>query len=507
MTFNRDTEECVVQYGRIGSKAGEFHYDDNNSARDGQYSYPASMFWVKYFEKLSKGYIDRTELKDFGQDKKELSDFAPIKDEDAKPVIEELIAHQRHFVAEHYDLSVPASKTALEASAALIRKMEKACNDRRLSEKTRISRVETYYKELMVTLPRKVLNVSDYIGRINWTDENSPDYIANVLDYERTLYENFKDVYEEEHGTVQTKKSKKDVLNTYGLDASLPDFSDRFLVYDKMGEDAYKTCKVLSVVNKKTTKAFEEGCKEMGIEEQGIHLLWHGSRMENWWSIFKNGMSLNPDAVITGKMFGAGLYFAPLAKKSLGYVDGGYWTGGGSKRHGYLALFDVAMGKPYEPNHALGSYFSKKDLGYGCNSVWAYPAKTSLRNEECIVYDERQCNIRYLVQVETERLRGEIPFDEKFRKKVKVSVESENDTSLTFTLQLPKKEILSAAYDKNMKTFQIDGAYLDYEKDYLAEILMSKYADNEKAFEKAVNEHLIKEQTAKTRRKNASIER
>jgi poly [ADP-ribose] polymerase len=464
------------------------------------------MFWVKYFEKISKGYIDRTELKDFGQEQAEVSDFAPIKDEDAKPIINELITNQRHFVAEHYDLSVPASKTAIETSEKLIQKMEKTCNDRRLSEKTRVSRVENYYKELMVTLPRKVLNVGEYIGRINWTDENSPDYIANVLDYERTLYENFKDVYEQEHGSIQTKKSKKDVLKTYGLDASLSDFSDRFLVYDKMGENAFQTSKVLSVVNERTSKAFKEGCKEMGIEERGIHYLWHGSRMENWWSIFKNGMSLHPDAVITGKMFGSGLYFAPLARKALGYVDGGYWTGNGRKAHGYVALFEVAMGKPYEPNHALGSSFTKKDLTHGCHSVWAYPAKTSLRNEECVVFDERQCNIRYLVQVDTGRTLGEIPFDEKFRKKVKVSVKEEDDKTLVFSVQIPKKNDLTAVYDKNTKKFQIDGSYLDYEKHYLSEILMSRYADNEKAFDKAVSEHSLKERTVKTR-KDKDIER
>ena len=64
-------------------------------------------------------------------------------------------------------------------------------------------------------------------------------------------------------------------------------------------------------------------------------LLWHGSRNENWMSIISNGLILNPNAVITGKMFGQGIYFAPKSRKSFGYTsyDGSYWARGNSKRN------------------------------------------------------------------------------------------------------------------------------------------------------------------------------
>jgi len=40
-------------------------------------------------------------------------------------------------------------------------------------------------------------------------------------------------------------------------------------------------------------------------------MFFHGSRNENWWNIIKNGLQLNPNAKITGKMLGHGIYLAP----------------------------------------------------------------------------------------------------------------------------------------------------------------------------------------------------
>ena len=62
--------------------------------------------------------------------------------------------------------------------------------------------------------------------------------------------------------------------------------------------------------------------------------LWHGSKNENWLNILGTGLKLNPNATITGKMFGKGIYFAPSATKSAGYTSmtGSYWANGRSNR-------------------------------------------------------------------------------------------------------------------------------------------------------------------------------
>ena len=75
-------------------------------------------------------------------------------------------------------------------------------------------------------------------------------------------------------------------------------------------------------------------------------LFFHGSKNENFWSILKNGLLLNPKASITGKMLGNGIYMAPNAIKSLNYtsLQGTRWAHGNSKV-GYMAIFAVAIDK------------------------------------------------------------------------------------------------------------------------------------------------------------------
>ena len=87
------------------------------------------------------------------------------------------------------------------------------------------------------------------------------------------------------------------------------------MIEDKLDKDMAAMKTVLAVKNKYTNDRYIACKKEKGIENRGCHLLWHGSRTENWWSIFKNGLTLNNNAIVTGKMFGQGLYFAPKAEK------------------------------------------------------------------------------------------------------------------------------------------------------------------------------------------------
>ena len=131
-------------------------------------------------------------------------------------------------------------------------------------------------------------------------------------------------------------------------------------------------------------------------------LFWHGSRTENWWNILRTGLVLRPtNVVINGKMFGYGIYFAPKARKSVGYTSlrNSYWAKGTSN-YGFLALCEVAYGKPYDV------YDEQRDMTWerlqrvapGCSSLHAH-AGPSLRNDEVIVYKEDQVTIKYLVEL------------------------------------------------------------------------------------------------------------
>ena len=109
-----------------------------------------------------------------------------------------------------------------------------------------------------------------------------------------------------------------------------------------MGQAASKFRRAFVVVNAKTQDKYKSfmashpDCKTL--------LFFHGSKNENFWSILKNGLLLNPQASVTGHMLGRGIYAADKAVKSLNYTSlrGSYWSGGSSSI-GYLAVFAFAI--------------------------------------------------------------------------------------------------------------------------------------------------------------------
>lgn len=158
------------------------------------------------------------------------------------------------------------------------------------------------------------------------------------------------------------------------------------------------------MVNKETQGLFNNYIEEKSVKKK--LLLWHGSRTENWWSILQTGLKLRPtNAILTGKMFGYGLYFAPDASKSLGYtsLSGSRWASGVSDT-AYMAVINVAYGKPFNvyswdnkytriTEQTLQSYCA------GANSLHAHSSKGMLRADEIVIYNEAQCTIQYLVEL------------------------------------------------------------------------------------------------------------
>lgn len=194
------------------------------------------------------------------------------------------------------------------------------------------------------------------------------------------------------------KKSSFSTPSYKNLIISKADAEDEKKIKALMGNKAYHFTQAWKISNVLTEKKFEayKGSKE-------TKLLWHGSRNENFLSILQNGLLLNPNAVLTGKMFGYGIYFAPSFQKSLGYtsLEGSYWARG-SRDFGFIALFEVATGKSYDVYNHFGylSSFREKDIkAKHCDSLFAHKG-AMLRNDEIVVYNESACTIRYLIQVE-----------------------------------------------------------------------------------------------------------
>lgn len=103
-------------------------------------------------------------------------------------------------------------------------------------------------------------------------------------------------------------------------------------------------------------------------------------------------------------MFGYGLYYATKAQKSLGYtsLSGRYWTKG-SASSGFMALMEVACGKPYDVYSFDSKYYQYnwdvlKRVDPKASCIFAR-AGTMLRNDEIVVYKEEQSTIKYLIEL------------------------------------------------------------------------------------------------------------
>ncbi len=126
--------------------------------------------------------------------------------------------------------------------------------------------------------------------------------------------------------------------------------------------------------------------------------LFHGSRACNILSIMMNGLMIPPKTAghITGRMFGDGIYGASASTKALNYATG-YWAGGARNKHrqAYMFVVRFAMGRINYPDRTM---YNGAPSGY--DSIWAKKGKTSLANDEFIVYRTDQAKITHLLQLE-----------------------------------------------------------------------------------------------------------
>ena len=117
-------------------------------------------------------------------------------------------------------------------------------------------------------------------------------------------------------------------------------------------------------------------------------------------SILKGGLIIPKSSAshVTGRMFGDGVYFSDQSTKSLNYSQG-YWGHGSRDNNCFMFIADVAMGKYYVP-HTSDSRLHDKIKSMGYDSTYAKANQSSVRNNEMIVYNLHQCNLKYLVEFE-----------------------------------------------------------------------------------------------------------
>lgn len=372
----------TAEYGRIGSSSQRREY-------------PMSQWNSKYNEKIRKGYVDQSDLvEDLIQvQKPKQSEYKEIENKVIAEIVERLQEMAKQAISDNYTISSNKVTQAMVDEAQEI-----------LTGLLDIPDVDTFNDmllKLFTVIPRRMGNVKDYLVK-------STEDFAKIIQREQDLLDVMRGQVVQKQIMDDTKdnddnKNENTILEQLGLEFDECNDKDIAVIKDALGSCADRFYKAWKVKNIKTQERFEKFIKENNIKN--TKLLFHGSRNENWWSIINTGLVLKPtNAVITGKMFGYGIYYAPKARKSLGYtsLDGSYWVRGNSKS-GFMALMDVAYGKPYDVYSFDSKYynFNYDRLQEACNGANCLHAHegSMLRNDEIIVYKEDQCTIRYLIEL------------------------------------------------------------------------------------------------------------
>lgn len=369
-------------YGRVGSKSSKV-------------TYPISEWNTKYKEKIAKGYTDQTHL--FADSTPE-TDTSTISDIPTRNLIEKLMQYATNSIKHNYVVSASqVTRKQIEEAQQLIDNLAKMARSG--------LNLDEFNKSLLAlykVIPRKMVKVNEHLVTPNDDSQKINDKLGQeqeTLDVMRTQVEIF------EHQKEQKPNENLSFLESIGLNIS-PVEDPRVIKLIKlmMGANVDKFDSAFAVTNIKTQKIFENWLAT--TSNQKTQLFWHGSRNENWLSILKSGLALRPaNAVITGKMFGHGIYFANEFKKSINYtsINGSVWAGGKDK-DAYLAVYEVHTGNQLEisihHNWCLNLDLKALQKRGKYDSVYAKRG-LSLLNNEYIVYRENQCTIKYLVKIKS----------------------------------------------------------------------------------------------------------
>lgn len=377
---NGDT--WIAEYGRVGS---------NPQRR----TYPMSQWESKYREKIKKGYVDQSDLsEDLMQVKSKSNNnkYKEIENKSIAEIVERLQSMARKAISDNYTVS------SNKVTQAMVDEAQNILTS--LLDVKDVPEFNEILLKLFTTIPRKMSNVSSFLA----TSDND---FAKIIDKEQNLLDIMRGQVVQ-HQVIDDTQEKTEVhdftiLEQLGLEFEECDNKDIAVIKTALGSCADKFHRAWRVKNLKTQQRYDQFIKDNNITN--TKLLFHGSRNENWWSIINSGLVLKPtNAVITGKMFGYGIYYAPKARKSLGYtsLSGSYWANGHSQS-GFMALMDVAYGKPFDVYSFDSKYYNfdydeLQRVCKGANCLHAHEG-SMLRNDEIIVYKEDQCTIRYLIEI------------------------------------------------------------------------------------------------------------
>ena len=372
---------------------------------------PMSSWDITVASYLSRGYKmvpgrNEPPLRTLFRKKVQKGDYQPEKTPDAQALVQMLLALAKKVVEENFSsnvlLDVPSAEQ-FEEGERLLKDLADGYDSMDTREFNRI------LCDYFMVMPRRMKYLNDNLAKgkdrhgKKLSDRDAALERAKIASVEKDRFEILKSLVS---GTLgEDLDRRKTATETNGISVRGVTKDEEAWIQKQLGDNASKYMRAWRIENQRTEKIFADYCaKERLVEGGGIDHLFHGSRGENFWSIITNGLTVNPlNVVITGKAYGQGTYFAPDARKSLGYTDrlGSKWANGG-KETGLLGIYKVATGKRYNGSHGCDPSLTWSKLQRicpGAHCTWAESRYSGFIMDEVIVYQDCQSTIEYLVEV------------------------------------------------------------------------------------------------------------
>lgn len=278
----------------------------------------------------------------------------------------------------------------------------------------------TMFNKVLVSIGsilKKKGSIFSYLAKPN-------DNLKDKYEYELELFNTYLSINYDDYQKIETK-SIRDIIDsnvTLSKIDQMPDLeiteidnNDKQIIMDllNLSNEGYRYINALKITNTKTDKAFHDELNKSDNKE--VKYLFHGSKVANWLSIIKNGLYASYAGTNAGTLYDKGIYFADIADKSLGYVDGGRWDDGSKHTHAFLAVYEVHTGNAatykdiesderkkrvnlfkWVPDHNFDSYWAKSANFHPYSEK---DKRYNLARDEFIVYKNNKCTIKYLVEV------------------------------------------------------------------------------------------------------------
>lgn len=452
--IEQDNGSIDVNYGRVGSSVMHHHY----SAWE-------KDFYTLKSQKLCKGYEDVTLLHTENQasqsKQSEYHDYAKIENKRVDKFLKVMFERQQKLVENNYLKPTDVNQKMIDCAKLLISDLRQGYNNQSL----KVWEFNDTLKRLFNTIPRKMGNVYDFIA-------HSDTDFEKIIDREQDLVDALESVLKQKQ-ILQPQNynpsKNQTIVEANGLKVNPVSYKEEDKIIAKLKDDCNnqnRYLKAVKIENIKTEQAFQDFVA--GNHNKRTELLWHGSPNKNWWSIATNGLDTKYGN--RNCMFGAGIYFAPKSSKSAGYMSTGSFWRGGNDNSGYLALFEVAVGKtllpPYTNSWSCEEALRNLKNKGNYDSVWAKAGThngVSLRNDEVIVYRNEQQTIRYLVEINNVARHFNLDITKDFfnEKCFDALIKTDNKVTACLNTDALKNCVAGTYFDKNNNySFSISNNYL-----------------------------------------------